>query len=165
MKKTKFIGLCLILSLCTCNKAEKTQMQFHDSTAVLLNSDAKGSNYSIVIAIGHHISECGGRCVRVNGQWCHFDCMSYGNVCAISTVVNLIQNSGNNYTATTLDSTALTNEDFFNMPSRSLFVEYDEKNNEVWLNISAQLVFRDSTTRQFTFTNLFYSNSAYFTNN
>ncbi|MBP5663991.1 MAG: hypothetical protein J6X16_06950 [Bacteroidales bacterium] len=78
--------------------------------------------------------------------------------------MSLVQISGNNYTATTLDSTALTNEDFFNMPSRSLFVEYDEKNNEVWLNIPAQLVFRDSTTQQFTFTNLFYSNSAVYAN-
>ena len=164
MKKTMFIGLCLILSLCTCNKAEKTQMQFHDSTAVLLNSDAKGSNYSIVIALGHHISECGGRCVYFNGRWCHFDCMGFGNICAVSANVNLFQISGNSYTATTLDSTSLTNEDFFNMPSRSLFVEYDEKNNEVWLNIPAQLVFRDSTTRQFTFTGLYYSNSQIYEN-
>lgn len=64
-----FIGLCLILSLCTCNKEEKTQTKFHDSTAVLQNSDAKGNNYSIVIAVGHHISDCGGRCVRMNGRW------------------------------------------------------------------------------------------------
>ncbi|MBR6062846.1 MAG: hypothetical protein IKP54_01605 [Bacteroidales bacterium] len=73
--------------------------------------------------------------------------------------------SYNDYTATTLDSTALTNEDFFNMPSRSLFVEYDEKHNEVWLNIPAQFVYRDSLSRQFTFTGLFYSNSAYYANN
>ncbi|MBP5664470.1 MAG: hypothetical protein J6X16_09420 [Bacteroidales bacterium] len=78
--------------------------------------------------------------------------------------MSLVQISGNDYTATTLDSTALTNEDFFNMPSRSLFVEYDEKNNEVWLNIPAQLVFRDSTTQQFTFTNLYYSNSQIYEN-
>ena len=164
MKKTMFIGLCMILSLCTCNKEEKTQTKFHDSTAVLQNSDAKGNNYSIVIAVGHHISDCGGRCVRMNGQWYHYECMGFGNVCAASAIVNLVQISGNDYTATTLDSTALTNEDFFNMPSRSLFVEYDEKNNEVWLNIPAQLVFRDSTTRQFTFTGLYYSNSQIYEN-
>ena len=62
--------------------------------------------------------------------------------------------SSNNYTATTLDSTALTDEDFFNMPDRSLFVEYNNKTGELWLNIPAQLVYRDSTTQQFTFTEL-----------
>ena len=76
----------------------------------------------------------------MNGQWYHYECMGFGNVCAASAIVNLVQISGNDYTATTLDSTALTSEDFFNMPSRSLFVEYDDKNNEVWLNIHAQLV-------------------------
>ena len=90
--------------------------------------------------------------------------MGFGNICAVSANVNLFQISGNSYTATTLDSTALTNEDFFNMPARSLFVEYDEKNNEVWLNIPAQLVYRDSSTNQFTFTGLYYSNSAVFEN-
>ena len=101
----------------------------------------------------------------MNGQWYHYDCMSYGNVCAISTVVNLAQVSANYYTATTLDSTALTNLDFFNMPARSLFVEYDEKNDEVWLNIPAQLVFRDSVSRQFTFNELHFSNTPIYANN
>ena len=57
--------------------------------------------------------------------------MGYGHVCCSSSSVSLTQVSGNNYTATTLDSTALTNEDFFNMPSRSLFVEYDGKNKKI----------------------------------
>ena len=91
------------------------------------------------------------------------DCMGDGHYCAFSAAVQLRQD-GAFFTATTTDTFGLTNEDFFNMPSRSLFVEYDEKNNEVWLNIPAQLVFRDSTTQQFTFTNLYYSNSAVFDN-
>ena len=140
------------------------QTTVHDSTAVLLKSDEKGSSYTIIATLGHLISDCGGRCVYFNGRWCHFDCMGFGNICAVSANVNLFQISGNSYTATTLDSTALTNEDFFNMPARSLFVEYDEKNNEVWLNIPAQLVYRDSSTNQFTFTGLYYSNSAVFEN-
>ena len=90
--------------------------------------------------------------------------MGDGRECAQSTIVSLSQISGNDYTATTLDSTALTNEAFFNMPSRSLFVEYDDKNNEVWLNIPAQLVFRDSVSHQFTFTGLYYSNSQIYEN-
>ena len=165
MKKTLFIGLCLVLSLCTCHKTEKMQTSVHESTAILLNSDTKGSNYAIIVALGHHISECGGKCVCVNGKLCHYDCMGDGNACAASANVNLVQISGNSYTATTLDSTALTNEDFFNMPARSLFVEYDEKNNEVWMNIPEQVVFRDSVSRQFTFTNLYYSNAQVYSNN
>lgn len=162
MKKMLFISLCFVL--CTCHKTIKTETNVHDFTATLLESDTKENNYSIIFALGHAASDCGGRCIYVNGQWCHFDCMSYGNVCAISTAVNVVQISANNYTATTLDSTALTNGNFFNLPSRSLFVDYDEKNNEVWLNLPAQRVYRDSVSHQFTFTGLYYSNSQIYAN-
>ena len=165
MKKTLIIELCMVLFLCNCHKTEKMKTSIYDATAVLLDKkDANNITYLVTVMLGHPASECKG-CVYINGRLYHYDCMGDGNACAASSIVSLVQISGNNYTATTLDSTALTNEDFFNMPSRSLFVEYDEKNNEVWLNIPAQLVFRDSTTQQFTFTNLFYSNSAYYTNN
>ena len=147
----------------SCQKSDKVQMSNHESTAVLLNQGAKSRTFLLTIMAGHLASECKG-CVTMNGETFHVDCMGDGNVCVNSSIVSLMQISGNNYTATTLDSTALTNEDFFNMPSRSLFVEYDDKNNEVWLNIPAQLVYRDSSTLQFTFTNLFYSNSAVYAN-
>ena len=64
MKKTLFIGLCLVLSLGSCHKAEKTQTAVHESSAVLLNSDAKECNYLFIIAVGHSVSDCKGRCIH-----------------------------------------------------------------------------------------------------
>ena len=162
MKKF-FILFLLILFFYSCQKSDKIQNFHQDYTAVLMNQDSKGRMYTFSFAAGHQAAGCNG-CVTILGKSYHVDCMGAGSECAKSSIVSLIQTGYNNYTATTLDSTALTNEDFFNMPSRSLFVEYDEKNNEVWLNIPAQLVFRDSTTQQFTFTGLYYSNSAVYAN-
>ena len=49
------------------------------------------------------------------------------------------------------------------MPYRSL--EYiDENNNRVYLNIPAQMVYRDSATRQFTFTGLFLTEGPEYNN-
>ena len=162
MKKT-IIPVLLMLSLFSCQKTEKAQNTNHESTAVLIDETAKNTNYLLFFQTGHQASECKG-CVTMNGISFHMECMGPGNACLNSSLMSLVQISGNNYTATTLDSTALTNEDFFNMPSRSLFVEYDEKNNEVWLNIPAQLVYRDSVTLQFTLNGLYYSASAAYDN-
>ena len=50
------------------------------------------------------------------------------------------------------------------MPDRSL--EYvDEKENRIFLNIPAQMVYRDTATLQFTFTGLFFSEIAAYSNN
>ena len=163
--KRIIIPVLLMFSFFSCQKTDEIQNTNHDSTAVLLDKkNANNITYLITIMMGHPASGCKG-CVMMYGRLIHIDCMGEGNECVNSSTVNLVQISGNNYTATALDSTALTNEDFFNMPSRSLFVEYDDKNNEVWLNIPAQLVYRDSVSRQFTFTGLYYSNSQIYENN
>jgi hypothetical protein len=67
-------------------------------------------------------------------------------------------------TATTTDTFGLTSEDFFLMPDRSLNYT-DENNNRIYLNIPEQLVFRDTVTQQFTFTGLFFSDAAAYSNN
>ena len=81
--------------------------------------------------------------------------MGEGNYCASSAAVQL-QQAGSTINATTTDTFDLTSENFFLMPNRSL--DYvDEKNNHYYLNIPAQMVYRDSTTLQFTFTGLYFS--------
>ena len=62
----------------------------------------------------------------------------------------------NDITATTTDTFGLTNQDFFLMPDRSLSYT-DGDDNQIYLNIPAQLVFRDEDTQQFTFTGLSFS--------
>ena len=89
--------------------------------------------------------------------------MGDGNVCrqAASVVIN---QTGPAVTATTTDTFGLTSLDFFLMPNRSLDYE-DEKGNHIFLNIPGQMVYRDTATQQFTFTGLFYSSAAAYSNN
>ena len=157
-------GLSILLLLCACEK-DKNVGESH----LLLNrvevipSDGKTASTAILLCqIGHDGKNCPG-CVLYHGKMRHFDCMGDGHYCASSAAV-LLQQDGAFFTATTIDTFGLTDQDIFNMPSRSLFVEYDEKNNEVWLNNPAQLVYRDSVTLQFTLNGLYYSASAAYDN-
>ena len=90
------------------------------------------------------------------------NCMGHGDYCAFVSAVQL-QQAGATINATTTDTFDLTSEDFFLMPDRSL--DYvDDKNNHYYLNIPAQMVYRDTATLQFTFTGLFFSNSPAYEN-
>ena len=89
--------------------------------------------------------------------------MGYGHYCAQWAYITLHQTS-TAVTATTVDTFDLTSEDFFLMPDRSLNYT-DENNNRIFLNIPEQLVYRDSTTLQFTFTGLFFTNTPAYDNN
>lgn len=163
MKKF-IIPVLFMICFYSCQKSDKTQNFNHEFTAVPLNQGAKESLYTLSFAAGHTATGCKG-CVTVCGVSYHVDCMGAGQECVNSTIVSLVQVSNNNYTATTLDSTALTSEDFYNMPSRSLFVGYDNHNKDIYLNIPAQFVYRDSVSLQFTFTGLYYSDSQIYGNN
>ena len=88
--------------------------------------------------------------------------MGDGNYCATTAAVQF-QINGPVFSATTTDTFDLTTENFFLMPNRSL--DYtDDKNNHYYLNIPAQMVYRDTATLQFTFTGLFFSNSPAYEN-
>ncbi len=89
--------------------------------------------------------------------------MHHGNYCRFVARVTL-DTVGTDIFATTLDTFDLTSEDFFMMPNRSLNYT-DENNNRMYLNIPEQLMLRDTVTQQFTFTGLFFSNTAAYTNN
>ena len=89
--------------------------------------------------------------------------MHHGNYCRFVARVTL-DTVGTDIFATTLDTFDLTSEDFFVMPDRSLNYT-DENNNRMYLNIPEQLMLRDTVTQQFTFTGLFFSNTAAYANN
>ena len=128
-----------------------------------LETNTKETEYLLVTTIGHRSSDCGGRCITIDGIQCHIDCMGEGNICIQATPVILNQ-TGTVFTATTTDTFGLTSEDFFLMPARSLDFE-DGKGNHSFLNIPSQLLFRDATTQQFTFTGLSFSSMAAYINN
>ena len=166
--KKMFLYLIVATAMLMCPSCEKTtdtqgEGYLLDNKVIPLPTETKESGYLLTITIGHLRTHCGGSCISINGKPCHIDCMGDGHICLNSAAVSLNQ-VGADLTATTIDTFGLTSEDFFNMPDRSL--EYmDEDNNRVYLNIPAQMVYRDTATKQFTFTGLFFSETAEYTNN
>lgn len=158
MKKVLTLTLlaALLLSACEKEDASKTSQEPSRNRVITLPANEKTGNSSLLLAIciGHNANGCTG-CVWEDGKWYHVDCMGEGNYCATTAAVQF-QINGPVFSATTTDTFDLTSEDFFLMPDRSL--DYmDDKGNPIYLNIPAQMVYRDSTTLQFTFTGLFFS--------
>ncbi len=165
MKKILTLTLLAITFLVACKKegAQTVTPEQTINSLIALTDNGKTGNSTFLLSVrmGHKREICNG-CVTIDGHAVHIDCMGSGNECATSTIVQL-QYLGATMTATTTDTFNLTTEDFFLMPDRSLLTE-DEKGQPVYLNIPAQLVYRDSSTLQFTFTGLYYSENAAYGN-
>ncbi len=163
-----FLYLIVTTAMLMCPSSEKTtdtqgEGYHSDNKVILLPTETKESSYLLTITTGHLRTHCGGSCISINGKPCHIDCMGDGHICLTSAAVSLNQ-VGADLTATTTDTFGLTTEDFFVMPDRSLNYT-DDNNNRIFLNIPAQLVCRDTATKQFTFTGLFFSETPEYTNN
>lgn len=160
---------CIIIVLAgvfvnSCAKKEDAGERYYWRNRLIpVESESKTRMYLMSYTVGHTASDCGGRCITVHGKDYHFDCMGYGNVCTHVTTVSM-EHVGDSYTATTTDTFGLTSENLYLMPDRSLNY-IDETNNRFFLNIPEQLVWRDSTTLQFTFTGLSFSNTPLYPNN
>lgn len=157
--------LSLFLLLMSCQKTHNQGdlVQHFPAVEKIIDSSKSPADYIINLQIGHSGENCPG-CVCVNGKWIHLNCQGRGNLCELQSQITLTQVDENLFSATTTDSTELTDADLFNMPARSLFVELDKNKKEVWLNIPAQLVYRDSATLQFTFNGLYYSDRPVYRN-
>lgn len=159
------LTLLAVLLLGACEKENKLTAT-HKQTrnrVITLPDNGKTGNTTLLLAIciGHDGNGCNG-CVWEDGKLYHINCMGEGNYCATATAVQL-QQAGSTINATTTDTFDLTSENFFLMPDRSL--EYvDEKENHLYLNIPGQMVYRDNTTLQFTFTGLYFSQTAAYNN-
>ena len=158
------LALLAVLILGACEK-ENTENAVHQQSPnrVIHSSEygKTGNTDILMMNFGHDGKTCTG-CVLRGGQLIHVDCMGPGNSCATTAAVQF-QINGPVFSATTTDTFDLTSEDFFLMPDRSL--DYmDDKNNHYYLNIPGQMVYRDSTTLQFTFTGLFFSEAAAYEN-
>ena len=170
-KKTSVMQSCCRFGFCILSgircpfllKAEPPQLISGDFLISSTNASKESEGpYLLSTDLGHDGKTCPG-CALENGKWVHKECMGYGHYCRAVAQVSL-NVSGTDITATTTDTFGLTTEDFFVMPDRSLNYT-DENNNRIFLNIPAQQVYRDSVTQQFTFTGLFFSNTAAYANN
>ena len=166
MKKIVFYVFIVMAAMLTisCTKKETANEQNHFNNRLIpikSESGAKAQSYLMTYQVGHRAEGCKG-CVTIAGISFHVNCMNFGHYCTSSATVQL-QQVGSVITATTTNSFDLTSEDFYVMPDRSLSYT-DENNNRVFLNIPAQMIFRDSVTRQFTFTGLFITNTPEYSN-
>ena len=160
--KKKLLYLCcgmiafsMLLTVHSCRKENRAVLS--ENRLVPLKEEAKtGNQYWMICAMGHDGSKCPG-CVMINGKMMHIDCQGEGHECQKATRILLQWSVDSVLSATTLDTFDLTNLDIFNMPARSLSLEIDEGVYS-YLNIPSQLVYRDTTTLQFTFTGLSFTN-------
>ena len=157
----------MVVCACTafsCTKSnDKDNLVFSNMVIQDLTDVKESGLYSLRVNVGHNSSDCKGACIQINGTPTHVDCQGFGHCCQLLTSVSLAQ-MGTAITATTTDTFDLTSEDFFLMPDRSL--DYvDEKGSHIFLNIPEQMVYRDTATLQFTFTGLFFSEIAAYSNN
>jgi hypothetical protein len=163
----KVIFSLMVVCACTafsCTKSnDKDNLVFSNMVIQDLTDVKESGLYSLRVNVGHNSSDCKGACIQINGTPTHVDCQGFGHCCQLLTSVSLAQ-MGTAITATTTDTFDLTSEDFFLMPDRSL--DYvDEKGSHIFLNIPEQVVYRDTATLQFTFTGLFFSEIAAYSNN
>ena len=165
MKKAFTFALLAVILFCSCEKeGHKTMVSEQSPNSIVeLPNDGKkeNSNFLLSTYFGHSSSNCPG-CITYNGQTMHVECMGEGNLCETSTTVHL-QQMGSAVSITTTDTFNLTSENFFLMPNRSL--DYmDQSGLHTYLNIPTQLVYRDTTTLQFTFTGLYFSSKPAYSN-
>lgn len=161
MKKKFLLGLALtVLFVSGCQKKD---YHVNGNRVVCVQDESKTSNHSVLwFYSGHDGKNCPGD-VMLLGKPTHIECYGAGSKCYKAVSVNIVTNSNFETIAVTTDTFDLTSEDVFLMPDRSL--DYvDENNNRIFLNIPEQLVYRDTTTQQFTFTGLFFSNTAAYNN-
>ena len=163
MKKINLFFLILILLSLWTFSCQKEEVDIVNTlNEVTIANPAKGKQTgTITIKVGHSAKECNG-CILVGDKLVHVDCQGAGTLCEVTSQV-AIADSGLFVSAVTTDTFGLTTLDYFNMPARSLAVE--DENEKYYLNIPAQMLYRDSKTQQFTISGLFYSTNAYYENN
>ena len=180
-KQSLFYGLVALIAFTTmisCNDNPSNtgtiQQDENNNATQVMNTTEKGklqniasAVYKVTTRVGHSAASCQG-CVYINGKYVHADCMGYGTQCSVSGTVRLTLESTtsgiNYYQGTTLYEYELTAEDYFQFPERSLWVYNEFTGTECWMNIPAQLLTRDSSTNQFVFSGIYFSDKQEFIN-
>lgn len=172
MKKIQFLFVILLaLVMVSCMDQENQTLNTNPTTntGTLTCEEHDHGNlekgfFSGKVSVGHSSELCHNSCVVVNGKPTHYDCQGYGNVCTAQSKLTLKSNGDGTYLATTLNADELTALDIFNMPDRSIYTGLDEKNVEIWINIPAQLSYKDATSQQFSFKDVFITEKQFYPN-
>lgn len=147
---------------CSKQEQKETNKSLGPNSAQLISiSGSKKVTYGITMSMGHSGAGCSG-CVMSGGHLIHVDCQGTGNACQSSAIM-VLSDLGeiNFYYGTVGNPDELTDEDFFIMPNRSLYII---GSNGEFLNIPEQTVFRDEETGAFIFDDIFFSDYQAFEN-
>jgi len=172
MKKIQFLFVILLaLVMVSCMDQENQTLNTNPTTntgTITCDEHDHGNLekgfFSGKMAVGHSSTECNNSCVYINGKATHFDCQGWGRACVANQKLTLKSDGDGTYLATTLNADELTALDLFNMPDRSIYVGLDENNNEQWINIPAQLSYKDAISQQFTFKDVFITDKQFYSN-
>ncbi|MFZ4401450.1 MAG: hypothetical protein ACOYO1_15550 [Bacteroidales bacterium] len=131
-----------------------------------LKSNSYEAVYVLTTNAGHKSSDCGGGCRTINGIRYHADCQGWGSTCTLKATVSvsMIANS-NKYIGHGLNDYEPIDEDTYNMPDRSFYVENANfENGHGWLNIPAQILQRDNNTHEFIYKDIVFTTEALYKN-
>jgi len=171
MKKLKFSFFLCVFALIaiSCNKSEESSSSDSNSNteisiskqneATWIPSGENSKKWWLILkfCVGHTSEQCGGRCLKFFGENYHADCRGLGNVCNLTSCVEVAEDF-------TLDEVVLILKDLdlfgsfeiFPFPDRSLMITNPQNNTELWLNIPEQVLYKDSTL-QVVFQNVWFS--------
>lgn len=172
MKKIQFLFVILLaLVMVSCMDQENQTLNTNPTanTGTITCDEHDHGNlekgiFNGKLNVGHTATDCNNSCTYMNGKLCHVDCQSYGSACSLNQKLTLKSNGDGTYQATTLNADELTSLDIFNMPDRSIYAGLDENNVEIWINIPAQLSYKDVTSQQFTFKDVFITDKQFYSN-
>ena len=172
-KKTFFVLGLAALAMVSCNKTTDPVVvnQLPECYARMTTDTLKESNYPIEITIrlrvGHNASECDNSCVSIiANQNTHVNCQGRGNACPVTIKIGEITSPGKSPTFNAVVDSLWepTNEDSYMVPARSLVILDTPDGTPLYLNIPEQTLLRDSITNRFSFSGLFISESAAYSN-
>jgi hypothetical protein len=174
----KFLNSFLIaivavaIIILSCNKSEKLPLLYLQSDnnngnikqneATWTYSESTKSNKLFwKIYIGHTVSDCGGKCIKLFGEWGHIDCVGMGNVCSSSVEMSIEPGDGDDDFILILDDANAFGAFLeYPFPDRSLMITNPQNNTDLWLNIPEQILNRESEEVSFVIYDAWFSEIA-----
>jgi len=158
-------AILFIALICfACNKHENvaqiTEKENHTTqqTATWIYAqDAKTWLMKLLFLTGHDVTVCGGKCMKLFGEYGHIDCRGFGNACSNTVVGRLVRDEEDNYYLILTEHEALGDYLEYHFPDRSLFITNPQNNTELWINIHEQILCRDSAGMPFIIQDIWFS--------
>jgi len=171
MKKLNFSFYLLVFAFIalSCKKSDvvpssdwNTNIENDDSkrneATWIYDDNSKGFMIYFRFWIGHTAEQCGGKCIKLFGEYYHYDCRGFGNVCNHNVIAKLAEGlNGDDLKLILEDYKSLGDFEIFPFPDRSFAITNPQNSSELWLNIPEQMLVIDSLLNQVIFENVWFS--------